>query len=89
MSKNEESLSKLIEKYCRDNMGNQQKDWINSDINLITDMGFDSLTLVNLIVDIETEFNIEISGENLNISDLSDLARLKEIILLEIEKNVN
>lgn len=89
MNKIEESLSELIEKYCRDNMGNWKKDWINSDINLITDMGFDSLTLVNLIVDIETEFNIEISGENLNISDLSDFARLKEIILLETEKNVN
>lgn len=41
-------------------------DEIKKDADLVNDLGFDSLSLVELITDIEVEFDIEIEEEEMN-----------------------
>lgn len=38
---------------------------IDDNANLIYDLGYDSLSLVNLIVEIEEEFGVEVDHENI------------------------
>ena len=87
MNNVENRLSDIIAECCKKSLCNWERSWIKKDINLVNDIGLDSLSLINMIVEVETEFGIEFSGENLNIKLLSNLQKLKEIICLELKKN--
>ena len=58
---------------------------VNYDLNLIKDLGFDSLDIMKFIVELEDEFNImfepeEVEYENIiNIKNLCDLINSKII----------
>ncbi|EPB8194037.1 acyl carrier protein [Clostridium perfringens] len=58
---------------------------VNYDLNLIKDLGFDSLDIMKFIVELEDEFNImfepeELEYENIiNINNLCDLINSKII----------
>lgn len=58
-----------------------EKEQINEHTNLIDDLGFESVNLVELIVDIETEFDIEIGDEYLNMTTLSKYDKLLEMVV--------
>lgn len=58
---------------------------VRDDFNLIEDMEFDSLKMIELILNIEEVFNIEIDDEELEIETLSNF----QSILLLIQKKQN
>lgn len=58
---------------------------LDNSLNLIDDFGFDSLNLIQMVVEIENEFNIEFEDEHLVIEVLSNLKKLEEIIQVLVE----
>lgn len=53
---------------------------INDNTNLIDDLNFDSLSMVSLIVEIESEFNIVLDDEDLELELLSNMNTLTHLI---------
>lgn len=51
-----------------------------SDFNLSEDLGFDSIRLIELVVEIETKFNIEIDDEFFELDNLSSYTKLVNYI---------
>ncbi|HKM02301.1 MAG TPA: phosphopantetheine-binding protein, partial [Sedimentibacter sp.] len=65
-----EMRDKLIELIKR--CGNEMMEFdIDEETNLVEDLGYSSLNLIELIVELEMEFGIEIPDEVLNIETLS------------------
>lgn len=55
-------------------------DAIAADMKLSEDLGFDSLSLVELIVDLEDRFDIEIDESDLNPSQLKTVAQIYSLV---------
>lgn len=49
-------------------------------INLVEDLGMDSLTYIELIVSLEDEFNIEFSMDELDIEKLKTIDSIAKIV---------
>lgn len=60
---------------------------IAKDSNLVDELGFSSIDIIRLVVQIENEFNIEIEDENLNFDSLSTYSNLYNIVLHELSKH--
>jgi len=61
------------------------EDGIELDSHFIDDLGFDSLTVVEFVMQLEDEFNIEI-----NDNEVSQIARVKDSLkILESKINAN
>ncbi len=58
-----------------------EKEKINLKTNLINDLGFESVNIVELVVDIETEFDVEIEDEYLDPSIIAEYDKLLEMVL--------
>lgn len=56
---------------------------INEDTDLVRDFNFDSISLIQLVVNIEKTFNIEINDEDLVIEKLS---QYRELVMMLEEK---
>lgn len=54
------------------------------ELSLINDLQFDSLRFVELIVDIEMEFNIEIIDDDIDIDKLDNLKSIEAMIIKSI-----
>lgn len=54
------------------------------ELSLINDLQFDSLRFVELIVDIEMEFNIEIIDDDIDIDKLDNLKSIEAMIIRSI-----
>lgn len=54
--------------------------------NLVDDLGFDSMQLVELIVNIENEFEISIDDDDLDIEKIALIDYLYNIICKQYEK---
>lgn len=61
------------------------KDQITDETNLITDFQFDSVKIIEMIVQLEREFNIEIEDVDLDIAVLTKYRLLERLI----QKKVN
>ena len=60
---------------------------LNDDIRLIEDLGMDSLALMNLVLDIEDEFDISFDDGDLLFENFNRIGDLRDIIeKLESEK---
>lgn len=59
-------------------------DSITDDTNLVDDLNFSSINLIQLVVDLENEFKIVISDENLTVEKLSSLESLTSIVNQEL-----
>lgn len=61
---------------------------IEDDLNLINDLLYDSLSFIQLIVDIEREFKIKFEDEKLDLSYIESYKNLKNYIIerLQIKK---
>lgn len=57
---------------------------INDNTNIISDLGFDSVKIIQLIVEIENKFNIEIEDEDMDINNLNNCKSLRELIAKKI-----
>lgn len=55
-------------------------DAIAADMKLSEDLGFDSLSLVELIVDLEDRFDIEIDESDLDPSQLKTVAQIYSLV---------
>ena len=53
---------------------------INNDTDLVSEFGFSSVNIVQLVVEIENTFKIEISDEDMQIEKLSNYGLLISII---------
>lgn len=60
---------------------------IAKDSNLVDELGFSSIDIIGLVVQIENEFNIEIEDEDLNFDSLSTYSNLYNIVLHELSKH--
>lgn len=56
---------------------------INEDTDLVRDFNFDSINLIQLVVNIEKTFNIEINDEDLAIEKISQYKEL--VMMLEVK----
>jgi acyl carrier protein len=75
---------KLTEAIVEISGGKVSETDINENSNLIDDLRFDSILLIQLIVEIEEKFNIEINDEDMSFDRLTNLASLKELITKKI-----
>lgn len=57
---------------------------IGSETNVLRDLGFDSITVIQLIVNIEEEFNIEFD-ESVQYEDIETFDKLKRYIEIKLE----
>ena len=59
---------------------------INESTDLVRDFNYDSLNIIQLIVDIENMFSIEINDEDLLLERLSHYKNLLEILEIKLDK---
>jgi Phosphopantetheine attachment site. len=59
---------------------------LDVNINLIDDLGFDSITIIQLVVDIESKFNILFSHEDMIMDKLNNISALYYLIFELLEK---
>lgn len=78
----EEQLRNIIVSCC-DSIDVKQ---INDDTDLVQDFEFDSINIIQLVVKLETEFDIEIGDDDLILEKLSLYKGLVEIIEKKISK---
>lgn len=50
------------------------------DTNLVAELGLDSINTIEYLIWVESEFNIEISDEDLSVDLIDDLNRLAEYV---------
>jgi acyl carrier protein len=74
---NDQRLKEIIAKVATQDVdaGN-----INEEIILTSDLGYDSVQIIELIVELENEFNIEIDDDDLEIENLTVYCKLYEMI---------
>lgn len=60
-------------------------DYIHDTIDLLTDLDFDSISIIQLIVNIEKTFHIEIEDSMLDFETLTTFGNLKQYIAESIE----
>ena len=69
-----------LKKMITNMIQNGNVDEIDADTNLMTDYGFDSIMLVQLIVDIEEKFDFVFPDEYTTVDVLSKFSNLVQII---------
>ena len=60
---------------------------ISKETKLIEDLHYDSITLISLIIEIETHFKIVFDYENLYFNDVSNVESLYNMIVSSIKHN--
>ncbi len=58
----------------------EDTDEINEEVNLLTDLGLDSVAILQLVLGIEKEFNVTIKDHELDSEVFSKMANLIDII---------
>ena len=81
-----DALWKLVLKNVQINLDDEivydsQHDYVD----LVDDLGYDSISLICLIIDIEKNYNIEIDERYLTIEKLKNYGFLNKVILLKGE----
>lgn len=72
----EDNLKKVIIE-CSSNIDDIQ---ITNSTNLIDDLKYDSMNIMQLIVELEEMFNFEFDDEDLNLEKISSYEKIKSII---------
>lgn len=60
---------------------------VTYEMNILDDLGFDSIQVMELVVSIEDEFDIEIEDYVLDIDVLSDISKLIDIVKKSTDNN--
>lgn len=81
MLKNENKLKDIIIKVSRNQIAEND---IYDNTNLINEFGFNSVQVIEMIVEIEINFNIELDDEDMNVEILTNYSRLKDLIIRKI-----
>jgi acyl carrier protein len=53
---------------------------LNGNTNIISDVGLDSLQMINFVLELEDEFNIEINFDQFDLSNLQSIDRVCKVI---------
>lgn len=77
----EKSVYEIIKRIG--NINDEKK--MELDVCLIEDLGFDSIKMITLIVEIENEFGIEFDDDDLDIKKLDLLENIINIIMNKLE----
>ncbi|MEE0440306.1 MAG: acyl carrier protein [Ruminococcus sp.] len=80
MEQNNAKLNMQLKKLILENAVIIEDNLINDNTDLILDLGFDSFSIIQLIADIESEFNIEIEDEYLVTNVISKFGKLRDCI---------
>lgn len=76
MKKIEEKLKQLLGE-----LAPQSKEIaVTEQTNLIDDLGFDSIMMMEFVVEIEDSFDVVIEGEDLNVETISNFGNLISLI---------
>lgn len=78
----EDKLKEVI-KACGDNVDISS---INDDTDLVRDFGFDSINIVQLVVEMESTFDIEVDDDDLMLEKLSLYRGLIEILKVKFRE---
>ena len=62
---------------------------ITEQTNLIDDLSFDSVLMVSMIVEIESEFGITLDDDDLELDILSSVEQLEKMINQKVTENKN
>jgi acyl carrier protein len=73
----EKRLKELIAKIARQDVN---PDSINEETILTKCLGYDSIQIIELIVELENEFNIEIEDDDLEIENLTVYGKLYDMV---------
>ena len=60
---------------------------INDDTVLTDDLGFDSVQIISLIVELESQFNIEIEDNDLDIEKITVFESLNNMLATKLNEN--
>ena len=71
-------LQVLLEPWLQDTEGSEQ---IQEGVNLLTDLGLDSVAILQLVLGIEKEFDVTIKDHELDSKVFSKMANLIDIIV--------
>lgn len=74
---NKKQLVELIRKYSKVKIENE---FLSNDVSLDNDLGIDSIMLLQLVVDIEDEFSISISDDELDAEVIGTFGGLLSLI---------
>lgn len=62
---------------------------INEDVNLVEDFSFDSVNIIQLVVEIENAFDIEVDDDNLIFENLATYKGLHKMICEKLEEKMH
>ena len=83
----ENTLEMRLKQLIKENVVTLMEDAdINDETDLIQDLGFDSVSIIRTIVDIEAAFDIEIDDEFLVAEILSKFGKLKDCVELHLKR---
>jgi len=74
----ESKLKEIIFTYSKAELKPEE---IHNQTDLITDLGFDSISIIQLIVEIEDSFNIVFSDNDMDIEKLGSYGQLLQLIV--------
>lgn len=77
----EQRLKELIVENCITLLTPEE---ITGDTDLINDLGYDSISVIRLITDLEHEFQFEFKDEYLRIQVISNYSQLRNYVLMEV-----
>lgn len=78
-----EQIRLLLEPWLQDTEDSEQ---INEQTNLLTDLGLDSVAILQLLLGIEKEFNVTIKDHELDSDVFSKMAKLIDIIEVKLNE---
>lgn len=78
----EERLISILERNSKNKVGQNVES-----INIIDDLGLDSISLIKVVIDIEKEFKIEFDDEQLDFRELALLPNLRQYIIMKVENS--
>ena len=58
-------------------------------VDLIDDLGMDSITFISIVVEVETHFNIEVPDDMLLMDNFKKVDNIVNIIMNELDSKVN
>jgi len=79
----EETLKEVIVE-CGDDISIDQ---INENVDLVRDLNYNSINLIQLVIGLENAFNIEIDDDNLLLEKLSPYKKLVEILKSKLDED--
>lgn len=81
----EQQLKRLV---LENTLSLEQTEDIGDETDLINDLNYDSIAAIQLIVDIENTFNIEVEDAYLSLEAIAQFGKLKSGILRQLEAKV-